>query len=260
MLSSFFSRKPRKTEPQSAASMTAGMRVYAIGDIHGRSDLLNEILARIAEDDARRVPTRTQLVFLGDYVDRGPDSAGVLDRLIRLEQERPETHFLMGNHDEVFASVLAGDVKALKFFHRIGGRETILSYGMAPDTYDRLDYPDLLERILALVPAAHVAFLRRLEDMVVLGDYTFVHAGIRPDVPLDRQKPADLHWIREEFLEHDTALGTVVVHGHTISEAVETRAHRIGIDTGAYQSGRLTALGLEGNRHWSVQTQAPAQE
>lgn len=253
MISKLFPSRRRAAEI--VPTLPEGQRVYAIGDIHGRADLLDDLLARIAADDATRGPAETSIVFLGDLVDRGPDSAGVLDRLITLADTHPRVRFLLGNHEEIFLGALDGEPKALRLFCRIGGRETVLSYGMAASEYERLDYEELVHRLAHLVPAAHRAFFDRFEDMVVIGDYAFVHAGVRPDTPLDQQRGGDLRWIRDPFLDHRTPLDKMVVHGHTITETIETRAHRIGIDTGAYTTGRLTALGLEGSQNWHLQTE-----
>lgn len=243
---------PARRGSEPVAAVPPGQRVYAIGDIHGRLDLLDAALARIAADDAARAPAETSLIFLGDLVDRGPDSAGVVERLRRLAAERANTRFLLGNHEEVFLLSLAGDPRALRLFCRIGGRETLLSYGVAPDDYERLSYEEVAERLTALVPSSHRAFLDGFEQLVVVGDYAFAHAGVRPGVPFADQKVEDLRWIREPFLDHRGALEKVVVHGHTIREEVEFRRHRIGIDTGAYATGRLTVLGLEGEMRWIV--------
>jgi serine/threonine protein phosphatase 1 len=239
-------------------AIPAGQRIYAVGDIHGRLDLLEELLAQIDADDAARHRAQTKLLFLGDLVDRGPQSAQVVERLIRLAQHRPRTQFVLGNHEEVFLAALSGDVKALKFFNRIGGRETILSYGITEQEYRDLDYPELLELLISRVPAQHRAFLEDFEDMVVVGDYAFVHAGIRPESPLAEQKISDLRWIRDEFLGHRGPLEKIIVHGHTIAPAVEMTAHRIGLDTGAYASGKLTAMGFEDDRRWVLDTSHPA--
>jgi serine/threonine protein phosphatase 1 len=243
---------PARRDAEPLAALPPGHRVYAVGDIHGRLDLLEAALARIAADDAARGPAETSLVFLGDLVDRGPDSAGVVERLRRLGTERAGTRFLLGNHEEVFLLALAGDTRALRLFCRIGGRETLISYGVSADDYERLSYEEVAERLVALVPPSHRAFLDRFEQLVVLGDYAFSHAGVRPGVPLAEQKGEDLRWIREPFLDHRGALEKVVVHGHTIREEVEFRRHRIGIDTGAYATGRLTVLGLESGERWIV--------
>ncbi len=252
MISKLFPSRRRAVEVTTA--IPQGQRVYAIGDIHGCSALLDDLIAQIDTDNAARGPAETSIVFLGDLVDRGPDSAGVIDRLIALAESRPNVRFLLGNHEEIFLGALEGEPKALRLFCRIGGRETVLSYGMDAAEYERLDYEELTHRLDTLVPAAHRAFFDRFEDMVVIGDYAFVHAGVRPDTPLDAQRGGDLRWIRDPFLDHRTRLDKMVVHGHTITEDIETRAHRIGIDTGAYTTGRLTALGLEGDRLWQLQT------
>jgi serine/threonine protein phosphatase 1 len=232
-----------------------GRRVYAVGDIHGRRDLLDDILARIEDDAAARGAADTLIVFLGDLIDRGPDSRGVVERLIAFAGGPFETRFLMGNHEEVFLRALSGDLKALRFLIRIGGRETILSYGLADAEYRALDFESLLETLRARVPDRHVDFLSGFERWVEAGDYLFVHAGIRPGVALAEQAGADLRWIRDDFLRHRDDFGRIVVHGHSITEDVDIRSNRIGIDTGAYASGRLTAIGLEGAERWFLSTE-----
>lgn len=238
------------------AAIPTGQRIYAVGDIHGRADLLAELLAQVDTDDRARGGAPAMLIFLGDLIDRGPESAQVVDMLMRFAGSRPDgaTRFLLGNHEEVFLSVVGGDLKALKFFHRIGGRETILSYGISETEYDAGDYKELMAMVQARVPAEHIDFVHAFEDMIAVGDYLFVHAGIRPSEPIDQQRVSDLRWIREEFLSFTGPLPKVVVHGHTISEDVELTAHRIGIDTGAYRSGKLTAMGFEGSSRWLLQT------
>jgi serine/threonine protein phosphatase 1 len=237
------------------ARIPDGLRVYAIGDIHGRRDLLDQLLFRIDADERTRSPARTQLIFLGDLVDRGPDSAGVVQRALELKQAGgADVHLLMGNHEEVFLKALEGSLEALRFFVKIGGRATILSYGFTPDEYDALDYPDLLDQLIERVPAAHVAFLKSFEDRIAIGNYLFVHAGIRPRVPVEEQTGGDLRWIRSEFLDFRGSHGSIVVHGHTICDEVEELPNRIGIDTGAFASGRLTALGLEAGERWFLST------
>lgn len=253
MISKFFSRRARSASALKG-SIPAGKRVYAIGDIHGRLDLLETLLAQIERDDRDRGPAETQYIFLGDLIDRGPHSAQVVERLIDLKRDRPTTRLLLGNHEEVFLAVLADDLDAVKFFCRIGGRETIFSYGFTEEEYQQLDYPELLERVIARVPAEHRSFLDSFEDMIIIGDYAFVHAGIRPTEALDQQKTSDLRWIRREFLEHRGGFEKVVVHGHTITEDVEIFPHRIGLDTGAYASGLLSAMGFEGGERWLVQS------
>lgn len=247
----FASRRDSGATP--AGSIPAGQRIYAVGDIHGRLDLLEVLLAKIDADDAARPGAETILLFLGDLIDRGPQSAQVVERLMQFKRARPATRLLLGNHEEVFLTVLSGDLEALKFFCRIGGRETILSYGFSEAEYLELGYPELLAELLPRVPAAHREFLESCEDMIVVGDYAFVHAGIKPGEGLDRQKASDLRWIRREFLEHRGGFEKVIVHGHTISDEVEALPHRIGLDTGAYASGLLSAMGFEGSERWLVQ-------
>lgn len=234
-------------------AIAAGERIYAIGDIHGRRDCLDDLLARIDDDDRARGPAATTLVFLGDLVDRGPESRGVVERLQQLSRLRL-CIFLMGNHEEVFVDAWEGDESAARLFHRIGGRETLLSYGVTPAEYDAADFARMITLLATHVPAEHVAFLRGFRDTHRSGDYLFVHAGIRPGTPIDEQRPADMRWIRDKFLDDPRDHGAIVVHGHSITPAVDERPNRVGIDTGAYASGRLTALGLEGTDRWFLST------
>lgn len=245
----------RAIEPAAPpAHVPDGLRIYAIGDIHGRRDLLDDLLFRIDADDRARGAARSQLIFLGDLVDRGPDSAGVIQRTMELKSGGRSARFLMGNHEEVFLKALGGSLEALRFFVKIGGRATILSYGFDEAEYDAMDYDALMAALIARVPRAHIDFLRGFEDRIAIGDYLFVHAGIRPRVPVEEQVGGDLRWIRSEFLDFRGDHGAVVVHGHTISEDVEERSNRIGIDTGAFATGRLTAIGLEGGERWYLDT------
>ena len=177
----------------------------------------------------------------------------MIDRLIALKAERPGVRILLGNHEEVFLGALAGEAKALRLFNRIGGEETILSYGVDAQAYAQADFNELHRLLVEAVPAAHREFLESCEDMVVAGDYVFVHAGIRPGIALAEQRPSDLRWIREEFLRSRAPLEKRVVHGHTISEEVVELPHRVGIDTGAYRSGILTAMGFEAEKSWILQ-------
>lgn len=245
-------RRPHDSEP---ARVPDGVRIYAIGDVHGRLDLLERLIDRIREDLRVRTPARVELILLGDLIDRGPDSAGVVERAMALASD-DEFHVsvLAGNHEEVFLRALAGDARAMKLLVRIGGRATLTSYGVTDAEYGELDYPELTALLAERVPPEHVAFIERFDDSIVIGDYIFVHAGIRPGVALEAQKTSDLRWIRDEFLGHKGAHGGVIVHGHSITEDVDRQANRIGIDTGAFASGRLTALALEGADSWVIQT------
>ncbi len=243
------------SRPLDIARVPDGMRIYAIGDIHGRNDLLKALLAKIDADDAGREPAETHLIFLGDLMDRGPDSAGVIETAMALAQTGRKVRFLMGNHEEVFVRACRKrDAKVTRFFLRIGGEATVLSYPITRAEYITLDMEQLSERLTNLVPHEHLDFIDNFEDQIVIGDYAFVHAGIRPGVPLSEQKPSDLRWIREEFVDQRGDLEKVVVYGHTIYDEVEERGSRIGIDTGAYASDKLTALALEGGERWYLQT------
>ena len=245
--------KSRRPPPAAAPSIPAGERIYAIGDVHGCLAELDRLLALIEADEARRPPARTTLIFVGDLVDRGPASAQVVERVRVLASLRP-VRCLTGNHEEVFIAALAGDQAALKLFCRIGGRETALSYGIDEQAYERADYAELAALLERAVPASHRAFMAAMEDMIEVGDYLFVHAGVRPDIALVDQRPQDLRWIRDRFLDHDRPLGKLIVHGHTITDDVHTAPHRIGIDTGAFHTGTLSALALEGEERWTLRS------
>lgn len=225
-----------------------GERVYAVGDIHGRLDLFEQLIARIEADDLARGPARTCVVLLGDLIDRGENSAGVIARARNWARQRP-LRILAGNHEEMFLDSFDSD-EVLRHFLRHGGRETLLSYGLDPHDYARMTLEELREAMPVLIPAEDIAFVRAMEDQVRIGDYLFVHAGIRPGVALEAQATSDLRWIRGEFLGSSTPRDFAVVHGHTITPEAEILPLRIGIDTGAYASGRLTAVGLEGAGRW----------
>lgn len=254
MLDRFFKRSTTK-RPLDTASVPEGLRVYAIGDVHGRNDLLQSLLEQIDRDNAARGAADTQIIFLGDLVDRGDDSAGVIETAMKMQASSHNVRFLLGNHEEIFLkSCRIRDVKTLRFFLKIGGDATLQSYPIPRSEYLALTLEELAERLPSLIPEAHLAFLESFEDQIIIGDYAFVHAGIRPGVALSEQKRSDLRWIREEFTDHRGDLEKVVIYGHTIYPSIEERGSRIGIDTGAYASGVLTAIGLEGSDHWYLQT------
>lgn len=244
--------KTRRSTP-AVPAIPPGERVYAIGDVHGCLAELDQVLAAIEADEAARAPARTTLIFVGDLVDRGPCSAQTVERVRTLAQTR-SVRCLLGNHEEVLIGALDGEPGALKLFCRIGGRETSLSYGIDAQEFEDADYAELSAALRRTVPAAHLRFMREMEDMIEIGDYLFVHAGVRPDIALSDQRPEDLRWIRTRFLDHAKPLDKMVVHGHTISDEVQIRPHRIGIDTGAFHSGVLSALGLEGTTRWTLQS------
>lgn len=231
-----------------------GHRAYAIGDVHGRLDLLDRLLGAIETDLCGKPPLETMLVFLGDLIDRGPNSSGVVERLRTYRMDGVRTCFLAGNHEEVLLRILEGEHGLLASWLTFGGAECLMSYGLDPSELAKDDEGSALATIKQAIPQAHASFVASFTDTLSFGDYLFVHAGIRPGVDLPLQSQADLHWIRMPFLEDQTDHGWVIVHGHTISDTVELRSNRIGIDTGAYRSGVLTALGLEGEERWILDT------
>jgi serine/threonine protein phosphatase 1 len=253
----FLKRKSPAPERTVPASVGEDKRVYAIGDIHGRADLLLELLGLLADDDAARPRLPLHLILLGDLIDRGPRSAHVIDQAMALARSSPNVRFLKGNHEEVFVRAALGDPRAARFFCRIGGTETLASYGLAAVDQEEMSDEALVGWMLDHIPRDHVDFVDAFEDKVEMGDYLFVHAGLRPGVAIDAQEPGDMRWIRDEFLDHQGFFDRVVVHGHSITDAVDERPNRIGIDTGAYYSGRLTAIGLQGEERWFVSTGLP---
>lgn len=242
----------RAPQPQRApASVPAGERIYAVGDIHGRLDLFAALIEAIDADDAARGPARTTVILLGDLIDRGPDSAGVL-AATREWQTRRTVRVIAGNHEEMLLLSLERE-DVLRPFLKYGGRETLLSYPIDPAVYAAADLGEVQALMHAAIPPADIAFVRSFENAIRIGDYLFVHAGIAPDVPIEVQREADLRWIREPFLSYAGDHGCVVVHGHTITDEAQVRPNRIGLDTGAFASGRLTALGLEGTDRWLIE-------
>ena len=241
---SSLSRGPsRERRPVSRGK--SGARAYAVGDIHGCLDLLDRLLAKIEQDMAGRPAKPTYIIFLGDLVDRGPASAGVVDRLMNFRLPNATPIFLAGNHEEVFMRVLGGEQEILADWLKFGGAECVQSYGLDPVALQRMEPEAAAQLLRSNVPASHLDFIEGFADTFRFGDYLFVHAGIRPGVELAQQDQFDLRWIREPFLSNEDELGLVVVHGHTITPEVDERANRIGVDTGAYQSGILTALCIE---------------
>jgi serine/threonine protein phosphatase 1 len=232
-----------------------GMRVYAIGDIHGCVAEFERMLDLIAKDAAGLSVDSIRIVLLGDLIDRGPDSASVVSFAQLMAASALNVHFVMGNHEEVLLEALANPSPEIAgFFLRSGGRETLISYGIAESLLDRQSADEICKLMAAAIPDAHREFLATFQDAVVFGDFFFTHAGIYPDRPLDEQNGDDLRWIREPFLSSDRIYDKVVVHGHTIRPDIDEGRSRVGIDTGAYESGVLSALVLEADRHWYLQT------
>jgi len=249
----FFSRLFGKAEVPPDPIIPPGRRVYAIGDIHGRDDLFAQLIAMIDADSAERGDADVTIVLLGDLIDRGPESRAVVERAIRLVEDRG-ARAIKGNHEETLISALEGDERALEMLLKFGGDATLVSYGIPGIEVAGFDTGSLLWKLSAAMPKEHFLFMKGMESQIAIGDYLFVHAGVRPGVALNLQKGSDLRWIRQAFLDHEGHHGAMIVHGHSISTEPELRPNRLGIDTGAYESGVLTALGLEGGERWLLQT------
>ncbi|MBM3949945.1 MAG: serine/threonine protein phosphatase [Rhodospirillales bacterium] len=224
--------------------------LYAVGDVHGRADLLERLHGAIVRDAGARRARRRVLVYLGDYIDRGPDSRGVVARLAGDGPPGFERRFLLGNHDAFMRDFLDGDDEVLDHWLANGGLAALASYGVDADAAPA----ELRARLARAVPAAHLAFLRALELYHREGGLLFVHAGFRPGVALADQTPEDMIWIRDLFLRSDHDFGGLVVHGHSIMSEPTIRPNRVGIDTGAWRSGTLTAAAFEGDELAFLQT------
>jgi len=258
--------KPDRRPQPAHAQVPAARRIYVIGDIHGRADLLADLHRRILEDAAEHRSAGKDepghgraahvAVYLGDYVDRGLESRQVIDMLLGRPLPGFQTVYLLGNHEQAMLD-FQEDPAIGPAWMQYGGAATLFSYGInvqarLPAGVERLAH--LSAELKRALPPRHLAFLRSLALMHEEGDYLFVHAGIRPGVPLDRQDRDDLIQIRDEFLGSDLNHGKIIVHGHTITERPEVRHNRIGIDTGAFATGRLTCLVLEGTSRALLQT------
>jgi serine/threonine protein phosphatase 1 len=227
-----------------SASTPPDTRFYAVGDIHGRADLLIETIERIDNDLERRPIGHSMEVYLGDYVDRGPDAKAVIDLLsARLVNNRAIC--LRGNHEELMERFLR-DPDHLDAWSQLGGLETLASYGVVPNSGGRETNRALHDRFCRVFPRTHLLFLQCLKPWLGCGDLVFVHAGIRPGIPFERQQLNDLIWIRGEFLDSKVDHGKLIVHGHTPVPHPDIRANRINIDTGAVWTGNLTCIAIEG--------------
>lgn len=209
---------------------------YAIGDVHGRADLLDVLLRAISEDSSGK-PYR--IVFLGDIIDRGPQSKQAVDMVAETITNIPGSALVLGNHDEFLLRFLDAGNDQKRFLDRwrpLGGSATLTSYGL-----DNVGAVGAANRLLANF-SEHIELLRNASEKISHGDYVFVHAGLRPGSGWETQEGRDLRWIREEFLTSEFDFGKIVVHGHTIVAKPEMRSNRIAIDTGAFETGRLTAV------------------
>ena len=252
------SRRPEQpARPSEAVVPQAppGSRIYAIGDIHGRADLLRQLHRLIHEDAYRRQAPRNVVVYLGDYVDRGDESRAVIDLLLDERLPSFESIHIKGNHEESMLRFLEDTAVGPPWLF-YGGGQTLASYGVRPPEMP-LNARDLLRaqsELAERLPPRHRRFLVDLSLSHSEGDYFFAHAGVRPGVPLDQQTAQDLLWIRDDFLLSEANFGKIVVHGHTIVPRPDVRPNRIGIDTGAFASGHLTCLILEGSQLGFLQT------
>lgn len=222
--------------------------VWAVGDIHGRADLSGPLIAAIRADLVASPARRKVIVFLGDHVDRGPDSRGVLDQIVSvLADPTLEVHTLRGNHEERMEAFLTQPNLGPGWCD-YGGRETLMSYGVVPPVMkgDAEGWAAAATALREALPDSHMRMLQNQAHSVVIGGYFFAHAGARPGVALEDQSPDDLMWIRQPFLEHTAPFEKVVVHGHTPTDSVVSDARRIGVDTGAYGTNILSAVRLEG--------------
>jgi serine/threonine protein phosphatase 1 len=223
-----------------------GVRIYAFGDIHGRADLLKQMFTEIDADLVRSPVSRPIEVYLGDYIDRGYYSAQTLDVLLERSHDR-ETVFLKGNHEAYFLEVLR-DPSKVDDWRQFGGLQTLMSYGIQPSLNpSAAEQIELIRMLNEVLPPKHLSFLRDLKPSFVCGDFFFVHAGVRPGIPLSEQQEADLLWIRNDFLDSEENFGKFIVHGHTPVREPDVRPNRVNIDTGAYATGNLTSLKIEGS-------------
>jgi serine/threonine protein phosphatase 1 len=252
MFSRFRQSRAKRTGPKEWQG-PAGARAYAIGDVHGRLDLLELMIDRIARDRRESGRARDYLILLGDLIDRGPDSRGVIDYLMRLPDDGIRPVFLMGNHEEMMLRVLGDEPESLSQWLTYGGYEFAQSYEVEVGRLAVMAPADAAALIRSAVPRSHFSFIEEFADSFTFGDYLFVHAGMRPGKCLEEQDTHDLRWIRDEFLNDESDHGCMVVHGHTISAEPEELENRIGIDTGAYHSGILTALRIEGSKRRMIQ-------
>jgi Calcineurin-like phosphoesterase len=240
-----------RSKQKSKPTLPKGIRIYAVSDIHGCADILKNVFSAVDHHLARAEPMRTLHVFLGDYIDRGPASRQTIDLLIE-RSRRHESIFLKGNHEAFLLEVLE-DASRLEAWREYGGFQTLMSYGLAPSMKpDRNEQHELVQALLLGMPNHHRHFFSSLRPSFACGDFFFAHAGVRPGVPLRRQREEDLLWIRDEFLQSEEDFGKFVVHGHTPVPKPEIRPNRINIDTGAYATGILTLLTIEGERMFAI--------
>jgi serine/threonine protein phosphatase 1 len=237
--------------PKPKPKLPDGIQVYAVSDIHGCADLLQNVFAAIDHHIARTAPTRALHVYLGDYIDRGPASRQTIDLLIERSRHH-ESIFLKGNHEAFLFEVLQ-DASLLEAWKQYGGFQTLMSYGLTPLLKpDREEQDALVQALRHAMPDHHRRFFSNLRSSFHCGDFFFAHAGVRPGVPLRQQREEDLLWIRDEFLQSEEDFGKFVVHGHTPVPKPEIRPNRINIDTGAFATGILTLLTIQGEQMFAI--------
>lgn len=243
---SLFRSRPPKNKPM----LPEGVRIFAISDIHGCSHLLQPMLRVIDADVAHSRPRHAIEVFMGDYIDRGPDTRSTLDILVE-RSRRGNAVFLKGNHEAFLVRVFE-DPSLFEDWIHIGGAQTLMSYGLAPPDLKRDDPASILRDLIRAMPGEHLEFLDDLRLSYTCGDFFFVHAGVRPGIALAEQSESDLLWIREEFLRSQEQFSKYIVHGHTPVRTAEILANRVNIDTGAYAAGNLTLMSIQGGRMLAV--------
>jgi len=242
--------RARPALPAHKPQLPEGVRIYAISDIHGCAHLLQPMLGVIDADVAHSRPRYAIEIYMGDYIDRGPDTRATLDLLVE-RSRRGNVVFLKGNHEAFLVSVFE-DPSLFEDWIGVGGAQTLMSYGLAPPDLKRDEPATILRDLIRAMPTAHLEFLDNLRLSFTYGDFFFVHAGVRPGVPLAEQTERDLLWIRDEFLQSDEQFGKYIVHGHTPVRSAEFLANRVNIDTGAYATGNLTLMSIQGSRMLAV--------
>jgi len=242
-----FSRRDATT------GLSGAGRIYAIGDIHGRLDLLHDLIDMLHADARGRPPLRNRVVILGDFIDRGPDSRQLIDLFIR--HQSADFIVLKGNHEAAMVDAIRGDIAALDLWMQYGGDATLRSFGVAESIITSDDPQILIRAARKAIPKRSIKWIDSLPLFHRAGPYFFVHAGILPGVPLARQAAKDMLWIRQDFTENEDIHDAMIVHGHTAyEEGVFFGSNRIGVDTGAYRTGRLSAVGIEVDARWAIST------
>lgn len=244
-MASLFRSRPQREKPK----LPDGIRIYAISDIHGCAHQLKQMLRVIDADLTHRRPGHAIEVFMGDYIDRGPDTRSTLDILVE-RSRHGNAVFLKGNHEAFLVDVFE-DPSLFDDWLRVGGAQTLMSYGLAPDARQE-ERSSLLRELLRAMPPEHLEFLDNLQPTFTCGDFFFVHAGVRPGVDLSEQQESDLLWIRDEFLQSEERFSKYIVHGHTPVRSAELLENRANIDTGAYATGNLTLMSIQGSRMLAV--------